>query len=182
MQPCRTAPDAAAPEAAQATFAAASFASVLIAQSVAQTPACPPTATLDQLIVALDNAVSGFADQDRTCLRDVMLPDARLMPVAKAADGNFAPRILTVDGWIDAVRKRGHTAFYEHQVKVATETYGHEAHLWSTYELRDTPDGKPEVRGINSIQAVFDGHRWRVISILWQAETPAEPIPEKYLP
>ncbi len=172
---------------AAALLAAASLAPILVAQSAPDKPAapgptCPPTATLDQLIAALDNAVSGYADQDRTCFRDVMLPDARLMPLSKATDGSTAPRILTVDGWIDAVRKRGHSVFYEHQVKVATEIYGHEAHLWSTYELRDTPDGKPEVRGINSIQAVFDGRRWHVISILWQAETPAEPIPEKYLP
>jgi hypothetical protein len=38
------------------------------------------------------------------------------------------------------------------------------------------------VRGINSIQAVFDGRRWRVSEILWQAESPDLPIPEKYLP
>ena len=168
-------------------LAAALLAPVLRAQSTedkiaTQTPACPPTATLDQLIKALDAAVSGPADKDRTCFRDVMLPDARLMPIVKGVDGSFAPRILTVDGWIDAVRKRGSAVFYERQVKVSTETYGHIAHFWSTYETRTTPDGKPEVRGINSIQAVFDGQRWKVISILWQAETPAEPVPEKYLP
>ncbi|MGB6689565.1 MAG: hypothetical protein WBE76_17155 [Terracidiphilus sp.] len=150
--------------------------------AAAQAPACQPTGTLDQLIKAIDAAVSGPADKDRACFRDVMLPDARLMPIVKSADGSFAPRILTVDGWIDAVRKRGSQVFYERQVKVSTETWGHMAHLWSTYETRATPDGKPEVRGINSIQAVFDGQRWKVISILWQAETPAEPVPEKYLP
>lgn len=151
--------------------------------TTAQPPVCPPTATLDQLIKALDAVVSGPADKDRTCFRDVMLPDARLMPIVKSADGSsYAPRILTVDGWIDAVRKRGSQVFYERQVKVSTETWGHMAHLWSTYETRTTPDGKPEVRGINSIQAVFDGQRWKVISILWQAETPAELVPEKYLP
>jgi hypothetical protein len=154
----------------------------LQAQAVGNGSTCPGTATLDQLIQALDAAVSGPADKDRTCFRDVMLPNARLMPLAKSADGSMAPRVLTVDEWIDAVRKRGSAAFYERQVKVHTETYGHEAHLWSTYEVRDTPDAKPEVRGINSIQAVFDGKRWRVISILWQAETAAEPVPEKYLP
>ena len=71
--------------------------------------------------------------------------------------------------------KRGSSVFYEKQVKVGTETYGHEAHLWSTYETRSTPDGKADVRGINSIQAVFDGKSWKVISILWQAETPTDP-------
>jgi hypothetical protein len=167
-------------------LAGASLSPVLAAQAVgetiaAQSTACPATATLDQLIKALDDAVSGPADKDRTCLREILLPDARLMPLAKSPDGGVAPRILSVDGWIDAVRKRGSAVFYERQVKVITETYGHEAHLWSAYEVRDTPDGKPEMRGINSIQAVFDGQRWRVISILWQAETPEERIPEKYL-
>jgi len=168
-------------------LAAAVFAPVMFAQSAkdnASTPAstCPPTTTLDQLLKALDAAVSGPADKDRTCFRDVFLPDARLMPLGKAADGSVAPRILTVDGWIDAVRKRGSQVFYERQVKVTTESWGHMAHLWSTYETRTSPDAKPEARGINSIQAVFDGQRWRVISIEWQAETPAEPVPQKYLP
>lgn len=148
-----------------------------------QIPACPSTATLDQLIQAIDAAVSGPGNKDRTCFRALFLPEARLMPLVKNKDdGSVAPRILTVDGWIDAVAKRGSAVFYEKQVKVATETYGHEAHLWSTYETRSTPDGKADVRGINSIQAFFDGQRWKVISILWQAETPTEPVPEKYLP
>jgi hypothetical protein len=166
-------------------------AAVLVPSAPAQTPAaqtespaasCPPTATLDQLIKAIDDAVSGAADKDRTCFRDLFLPDAHLMPIAKLPDGRFAPRVLTVEGWVDAVKKRGSAVFYERQVKVGTETYGHEAHLWSTYETRSTPDGKADVRGINSIQAVFDGQRWKIISILWQAETPTDPVPAKYLP
>ena len=152
-------------------------------KSAAQTPACPSTATLDQLIKALDAAVSGPGNQDRTCFRALFLPDARLMPlVTNKDDGSVKPRILTVQDWIDLVAKRGANVFYERQVKVTTETFGHEAHLWSTYETRATPDGKAEVRGINSIQAVFDGKAWKVISIVWQAETPTETVPAKYLP
>ncbi len=70
----------------------------------------------------------------------------------------------------------------ERQIKVTTETYGHFAHLWSTYEIRPTPDGKPEMTGINSIQAVFDGSQWKVLSILWEPDTTAGPVPSKYLP
>lgn len=145
-------------------------------------PACLPAATLDDLIKAIDDAVSGPADKDRACLRQIMLPEARLSPIAKTELGGFAPHILTVDGWIEAVRKRGSSVFYERQVKVKSEVYGHIAHLWSTYEIRPTPEGKATVRGINSIQAVNDGKSWRVLEILWQAETPAEPVPEKYRP
>jgi hypothetical protein len=134
------------------------------------------------LVAALDDAVSGPADKDRTCLRKILLPDARLTPIAKSADGSFAPRILTVDDWINAVSKRGSEVMVERQVKVRSETYGHFAHLWSTYEIRPAPDAKATVVGINSVQAVFDGARWRVLSVLWEPNTTAGPVPEKYLP
>jgi len=163
------------------------FAPFLSAQAnpAAETPkalACPATTTLDDLVKALDDAVSGPANKDRTCLRQVTLPEARLSPIHKEDSGSFAPRMLTVDDWINTVAKRGSDAFYEVQVKVKTESYGHVAHLWSTYEIRPTLDGKATVTGINSIQAVFDGTRWRVLSILWEPSTTAGPVPEKYQP
>jgi hypothetical protein len=167
---------------AAAALAPAAFGQAPETKSTPAVPVCLPTTTLDELIKATDDAVSGPADKDRTCFRQLFLPDARLIPIRIAADGTATPRILTVDGWIDAVRKRGSAVFYERQVKVKTEVYGHLAHLWSTYETRPTPEGKFEVRGINSMQAIFDGKRWQLIEIVWQAETPAEQVPEKYLP
>ena len=149
--------------------------------------ACPSTATLEDLIKAIDAAVSGPGNQDRTCFRALFLPDARLIPIRIAADGTVTPRVLTVDDWINAVAKRGTAVFYERQIKVGTETWDHMAHLWSTYETRSTPEGKSLEgkvldRGINSIQAIFDGKQWHVVHIIWQAQTPANPVPEKYLP
>ncbi|HTX77894.1 MAG TPA: hypothetical protein VMD29_16920 [Terracidiphilus sp.] len=149
------------------------------AQSAAT--ACPPSTTLEELTKALDDAVSGPAGKDRTCLRGLMLPDARLTPIRKTDDGVFEPRMLTVEDWINAVAVRG-GEFYERQVKVQSESYGHFAHLWSTYEIRPTPDGKASVMGINSVQAVNDGKRWRVLSVLWEPDSTAGPIPPKYLP
>src|ERR1039457_3108267 len=142
--------------------------------------ACLPSTTLEELRKALDDAVSGPADKDRTCLRDLLLPDARLTPIRKSADGSFAPRILTVDDWINAVSKGGNTPMFERQVKVHSEVYGHFAHLWSTYEIRPTPAGAAAVNGINSVQAVNDGTRWRVLTVLWEPESTAGPVPEKY--
>jgi hypothetical protein len=169
------------------TLAAALLTPVLHAQTPEPKPAntataCLPSTTLEELTKALDEAVSGPGDKDRTCLRDLLLPDARLTPIRKAEDGTFAPRIFTVDDWINAVAKRGSAVMYERQVKVKSETYGHFAHLWSTYEIRPTPDGKADVVGINSVQAINDGTRWKVISILWEADATAGPMPEKYKP
>ena len=149
--------------------------------------ACPSTATLDDLIKAIDAAVSGPGNKDRTCFRALFLPEARLIPIRISGDGTATPRILTVDDWVRLVAQRGSSVFYERQVKVGTETWDHMAHLWSTYETRTTPDGKPPEgkvvdRGINSIQAIFDGKQWHIIQILWQAQTPANPVPEKFLP
>lgn len=143
---------------------------------------CPPTTTLDELIKAIDAAVTGPGNQDRTCFRALFTPDARLIPIRIAADGTATPRILTVQDWIDAVARRGPAPLYEHQIKVKTETWAHLAHLWSTYTTSETPDGKAADRGINSIQAVYDGKQWRVIEILWQAEKPGDPVPAQYLP
>jgi len=146
--------------------------------------ACPSTATLDDLVKAIDSAVTGAADKDRTCFRALFLPEARLVPLAKNADGGFSPHILTVDGWIEAVRKRGNASLFEHQLKVSTEVYGHLAHLWSTYETRVEVDEKvlSDVKGINSIQAANDGKSWKIQEIVWEAETPEEQIPSQYLP
>jgi hypothetical protein len=151
----------------------------------AQAPqACPSTATLEELVKAVDAGVTGPADKDRTCFRALFLPDARLTPLAKNADGGFTPHILTVEGWIEAVKTRGTATLYEHQIKVSTQVYGHLAHLWSTYETRVEVDGKTQadVKGINSIQAVNDGKSWKIQEIVWEAETPAELIPKEYLP
>lgn len=136
-------------------------------------PGCLPTTTLDELTAALDAAVSGPANGDRACLRELMLPEARLAPIAATKDGGFAPHLLTVDEWIAAVAKRGSAPFYEVQVKVEPQVFQHLAHLWCHYEIRSTPDGPATVTGINSIQAVNDGKRWRILSVLW------EPLAEK---
>lgn len=144
---------------------------------------CPSTATLDELTTAIYAAVTGPADQDRTCFRDIFTPDARLIPNGKAADGTVHSRVLTVDDWINAVAKRGHSSFFEKQIKAETTTWANIAHIWSTYETREgTPDSKPTARGINSIQAINDGTRWHAIEIIWQAETPDNQVPAKFLP
>ncbi|HEX4311023.1 MAG TPA: hypothetical protein VHZ25_13405 [Acidobacteriaceae bacterium] len=147
----------------------------------AQTPAaapetsCPPTATLDHLIAALDSAITGPANKDRTCMKQLLLPEARLIPT-----GANGPHVLAVDDWITAVAKNGDALVTEHQIKVKTEAFGHIAHLWSTYTTALA--GKSVARGINSIQAVYDGQSWHIIEVLWQAENATDSIPAQYLP
>ena len=56
------------------------------------------------------------------------------------------------------------------------------AEVFSTYESRhDAGDPKPFERGINSFQLMNDGHRWWIVTILWQGETSGSPIPKEFL-
>jgi hypothetical protein len=162
-----------------AVFLAAAISPLSWAQNA--TP-CPTATSLPKLIQAVDDAVSGPANKDRTCMRQIFVPGAHLIPLVKGKDGQWAPHVLTVEDWITRVAERGSEPFYEHQIKYSIDRYGHMAHMWSTYEIRETPHGKVMARGINSMQAYYNGHAWKLVEIVWEEEIPSSPLPKKYLP
>src|ERR1700751_5980051 len=84
--------------------AACAFFCVPFSHAQAAASTCPPTKTLDDLVKALDDAVGGPIDKDRTCLRQLLLPDARLIPVSKTKDGSITPHILNVDDCISPAK------------------------------------------------------------------------------
>ena len=73
--------------------------------------------------------------------------------------------------------------FYERSIHNDIEQFGNIVQVWSTYESRHaTGDPTPFARGINSFQLLKDGDRYWVVNIFWDAESPTNPIPAKYLP
>lgn len=136
-------------------------------------------ATINSLISALYGVISGPAGpRDWARFKALFVPEGRLVPV-----GPTGPRVLTPQDYADragtAFAKDG---FFETEIERRTERYGNVAHVWSTYESRRTADGAPFARGINSIQLVRVAGSWRILSITWQSETPAFPLPDAYLP
>ena len=71
--------------------------------------------------------------------------------------------------------------FYEVEVHRIVQQFGNLAHVWSTYEMRISPDGAEFDRGISSVSLYYDENRWRVASWATQNETD-EPLPAMYLP
>ena len=153
--------------------------------------------SIDAILAAVYDVISGPAGQKRDWerMRSLFAPGARLMPTAAVrppgtppgapltGSEDYATTVLDVDGYITRSSKfleeRG---FFERETARRIETFGHIAHVWSTYEARQkSDDPKPFMRGINSIQLMNDGKRWWVVSIFWEAETPKTPLPEKYL-
>ncbi len=139
--------------------------------------------SLEAILAAVYDVISGPAgERDWNRFRSLFVADARLIPVVKNDDGSFACRAMTVEEYIqragDYFRKSG---FYERDIAHRTEQFGQIAHVFTTYESRETPGGKPFVRGINSMQFFFDGKRWWCVTIFWDAERPENPIPDRYL-
>jgi len=155
---------------------------VLAGSAGAQSPgaSCPLPVDPGAVPAAIDAAITGAADKDRACMKELFLPEARLVVVANGADGALSYTVLTLDDWIARVKAHGHAMLEEKQLKFSAESFGGIVHLWSTYALRS--DGKQVARGINSIQAVKIAGGWRVLGIMWQAESPATPLPKEFLP
>jgi hypothetical protein len=143
--------------------------------------------TLDGIMKAVYDVISGDAGTPRNWdrFRSLFHKDARLIPSGKSAKtGVIGATAYTPDGYIErasaAFAKEG---FFENEVARRVETYGNITHVFSTYaSYHSKKEGeKPSARGINSFQLLYDGTRWWVVTIYWQAETPENPLPEKYL-
>jgi hypothetical protein len=163
-------------------FSGAILAGALGASAMAQgaDAACALPAEPKDIPAAIDAAITGPADKDRACLKTLLIPEARFIVVSIGADGAPSYTILTLDDWIARVKARGHSMLEEKQLKFHIQHYGNIVHLWSTYALHS--DGKQIARGINSIQAIKEAAGWRVMGIMWQAESASAPLPKEYLP
>lgn len=154
----------------------------------AQTPEAKSAdvSSLDVLVKALYEVISGDSGQKRDWdrFRSLFHPSARMIPVGQNPQtGVFNATALTPDDYINRagafLEKKG---FHEIEIGRRTEIYGNIAQVFSTYEARNKlSDPKPFMRGINSFQLLNDGQRWWIITIFWQQETPANPLPEKFL-
>jgi len=173
---------------------AAALALAFAAPAAAQTPAAPPVstaaapdvATPEAIVAALYDVISGDAgvarDWDR--FRSLFHPTARLMPSGMNREGVGVVRSITPDEYITRSEPLLMAdGFHEREIARRSERFGHIAHVWSTYEsLHSLSDAQPFARGVNSIQLFHDGSRWWILSVYWQGETPASPIPADYLP
>jgi len=142
-------------------------------------------ASEDGIVAALYAAISGPAGQKREWdrFRSLFIPDARLIVArSRRVEGRVLPVVMTVEQYIAGAGAL-EDGFFEREISRVSETFGGVTHRFSTYESRGRADDpKPFARGINSIQLLNDGQRWWVVTVLWDAERPNNPIPAKYLP
>lgn len=168
------------------------FALALAAPVLAQdnplgtSPACgpaqagnPDARTPQTVVQALYEIVSGPAGarKDWERMDKLFAPGALVTPTSHRAPGfQAAPQTPRQFAALND-RLLGQRGFFEREVAHQTSRFGHIAHVYSSYETRERPDGPVQRRGVNSLQLMHDGARWCVLSITWDAETADHPIP-----
>ena len=158
---------------------------LLCSAAWAQTTARPQeVATIDGVVAAYYEVVSGPAGQPRDWARDrtLYIPGVKFVAMSEK-DGKPVAEVMSHDEYIH--RTNGwlvENGFFEKEIHRVTRRFGNIAHVWSTYESRNKPDGPVIGRGINSLELYWDGSRWWVASAVWDGERADNPIPKEYLP
>ena len=128
--------------------------------------------SLDSILFTLYDVISGEKGEARDweLLKFLFKPDAKLIPSGKDQAGVYRVRYMTPQDYIDASGKwLVENGFYEEEINRKVEQFGNIAHVFSTYQcFHSKTDTEPFMRGINSIQLLNEGDRWRVINIFWQ--------------
>jgi hypothetical protein len=131
-------------------------------------------AAINQAIHAVYGVISGPPGQKRDFdkMRSLFAPGATLKAIGpKGLRGGSVEDYITRNAAI--LEKEG---FTERELGRRVEVWGGLATAWSAYDGR-TANGSFHERGINSFQLVKIDGKWLVASILWQEETPTNPLP-----
>lgn len=140
--------------------------------------------SIDNLIEALYASISGEKGEPRDWdrFRNLVIPEARLIPTGRNAQGKNVYRVYTPEEYIESSNDYFlENGFYEYEIHREEHHYGRVVHLFSTYGSKTSEsDAEPFNKGINSIQLFDDGERWWIVTIYWAHESESNPIPEKY--
>jgi len=148
---------------------------ILAAAVTAAQPSKTDLAGIDSAIRGVYEVISGPPGQKRDFdrMRSLFAPGATLKAIGpKGLRGGSLEDYISRNK--DVLEKEG---FTERELGRRVEVWGGLATAWSAYDGR-TASGSFHERGINSFQLVKINGKWLVASILWQEETPDNPLPK----
>ena len=136
-------------------------------------------------LLRLYDLISGSKDDERPWeeISSLFLGGARIRMEIEQPDGSVRSGDWSIDEFSrEAAESYRRNGFWEREIARRIERYGNICHIFSTYESRiGDPDSDPVSRGINSVQVLRRGGRWRIASIIFHMEQPDEEIPQDYL-
>lgn len=138
----------------------------------------------DAIVAALYEVISGPAGKRNWArLRSLFLERAQLLPIGERVFGQSGFHVMSVDEWIEeASAFFNENDFYESEIVRHADRFGNMIQAFSTYEVKDNPDGPGKARGINAMQLVFTQDRWWIASMMWNQENRDNPLPGEFTP
>ena len=148
-------------------------------------------ATIDEVMETLYDCISGppgGQDWDRD--REIYHPRA-LITRTRIEDGKPVAYSFDYDEFVAAtIPLLEGRSFYEIEIGRKNDIFGQIAHVYSTYEARETPD-HPEIqfRGVNMVHLWNDSRsgtgepngRWWIMSMIWDNERAGLALPAEWL-
>jgi hypothetical protein len=133
-------------------------------------------ASKDAIIAALYDVISGPTGQARNWDRfyALMHPSARLMAIGRVNADSVALRVMTPKEYAERSGPQlVAIGFQEKETGRHEIRYGNMLHVATAYEsTRQSPQPGPAGRGVNSVQLMFDGKRWWILSVYWDSTNP----------
>ena len=143
-------------------------------------------ASIEAIVKASYETISGGVGVPRQWGRDESLfdPNVRFVSVERdPKSGALVAMITTHQEFVDvADESTVKEGFTERELGHKIERHGNVATVLSSYEGKNASTGKVVTRGVNIFQMYFDGKRWWILSMVWDQETAANPIPPELLP
>jgi hypothetical protein len=134
--------------------------------------------SIDAIINAYYDVISGPKGHQYDAARDLYLHAQQAIITRTSEDGEMQRHDFATEQAMFA--KPYPEGFFEVEIGRMTQRYGNLAHVWSTFEIRNTPGGEPVSRGVNSISLHRHEDRWWISS--WSTHPEGEePLPGEYL-
>lgn len=116
------------------------------------------------------------------------LPGAVLVPNLEQTEGQFQMfSVADFEAWVEGffehapIGSADDHGLKEDEIGSVIHRYGDIAQVMSAYERRAWDSDVVDGRGINAMTLVMKDGRWWILSVAWDEESGAGPIPEAYL-
>ncbi|WP_299782514.1 hypothetical protein [uncultured Formosa sp.] len=152
---------------------------------IQKTDYMPLVKSLETTIGTLYLSLSGDKKEKRDwdLFKYLFKEDAKLITTGVDYENKLQAKYMTPAEYVKTSKswmlKNG---FHEKEIHRIVHTFGNITQVFSTFEAYHSEEDKePFMKGINSIQLLFDGNRWWIINLLWANETKDKPIPSEFL-
>jgi len=144
-------------------------------------------ASIDAVVDAYYGSLSGEGGGRRAHKRRYASLFAKsalvVTPTLQNERGEMIPNVRPIADWMTRYPDERDNSFYEWEVARRTEQFGHMAHVYSTYEIRDKKtDPQPRRHGVTSFNLAFIDGRWWIVTLQWSGLQADLPLPERYQP